>query len=230
MPFQIASPIPTVTEPQLSSHCRNLAPSARDALANHVWVTMHINHGHDKYKLPHSDAVIEEFATELNKAARAQQIIASAQPSNVDKSPTAVLSPIFVPAPSAPTPAISAPAVTPALTPSQQPTPSSTDYSALVPVRTASSAIGAHALRPEIKEHLLSRAGYVPLSVLINPSILYMADNPGALKVEHKPARKASGELEKRWIPVLTDFLASELKLARSEWSEAWKNMLELFQ
>lgn len=98
----------------------------------------------------------------------------------------------------------------------------------LIPVSTALAAIGAHALHPEIKEHILFRTGYVPLSALTNATIRDMAAHLNALKLKHKPAHTVQGPLEKRWIPVLSNFIESELKLTRSLWAEAVKNLRKL--
>ena len=73
--------------------------------------------------------------------------------------------------------------------------PAKVNYSLLIPVATTSSTISANALRPEIQEHLLYRAGYVPLSALTNCASREFAANPGTL--------------EKRWILILTEFIPS---------------------
>ena len=212
--MELASPVPDTDHMELCSQFRSLSQEAQEDMANEAWVALHMRDGAEAFTRPLTPHALDAFKSKVDEIATARAIISAARLRSRTIIPSA--SPTHASPPSFP-------ATSTANLPSN-----TIDYTLLVPVTTASAAIGAHAIRPEIKEHILFRAGYVPLSALTNTSIRDLAARPSALKLEHKPARTVRGSLEKRWIPILTDFIESEPKLTRSLWAEAVKNLREL--
>ncbi len=194
---------------------------------------MHANGSTERLKPPHPTEIQDEFTAKLNEIAYARRALlairsdVSSHIQHPDPIDPASRGPTGIPNATAPT-SIATPTQPTATTHHTSSASAKHNYSLLIPVRTITSAIGANAIRNEIQEHILCRAGYVPLNALTNESIQNFAANPAALKLELKPARTTHGTLEKRWTPVLTDLVTSETRLTRSLWAEAVKNLLEL--
>jgi len=214
---ELASPVPDTDNLELCSNFYSLSQDRQEDIANEAWVVLHMRESPENFVCPLAPHALDAFKSTVNEIANARAIVSSARLRARIAPPITTPTPPLPPSPPLPSPP------PPAIPPSN-----AVDFSLLVPVATASAAIGAHALRPEIKEHILFRARYVPLSALTNSAIRDLAAGPSALKLEHKPARTVQGSLEKRWIPVLTDFIDSESKLTRSLWAEAVKNLREL--
>lgn len=125
--FTLASGIPDHGDLELLSYFNDLSPPERDSLAEIVRVTMHLTNGPARYKWPHSKDVLDEFVSELNKAAKVRHIIAVAQPSNTANNSSLDPAPAAVDSTSTPT-------ITVPMPPFRQPQPlSPLDYSVMVP-------------------------------------------------------------------------------------------------
>lgn len=179
--FKLQSKAPPLKELKLSTKFLALPRQERIDVVTTAWIRLHLTNGSARYTLPHSEDVLNEFTQELNRASEIRSILSAAPSKHTTNSSSS--HPLLTAVNSIASSSISAPpeAPVPSLPHTKQ--PSTVDYSVMIPTRTASTALGANALRPEIRDHLLYRAGYVPLNILTNKSIRYMAANPKALKL-----------------------------------------------
>lgn len=225
----LASEVPDTDSLPMSTHFKALPQEEQNTIANEAWIMLHLTGNPDRLRTPHSAEVLDAFAVKTGEIAFARLALLSTRSEAATRTRSSHPTPPAPCPPRTPHTPILATHISPPPAATTTPTSSAKhDYSLLVPIGTAASAIGANALRNEIQEHILCRAGYVPLNALTNETIQYFAANPAALKLELKPARTTQGSLEKRWIPVLTDLITSETRLTRSLWAEAAKNLIEL--